>query len=167
MKRIYTQNLHVAVLVDDEDYEYLNQFNWFLTVKGYVTRNVKKADGKWTRVYMHREILKTSKGLDTEHADQNKANNQKSNLRPSTRSQNMANVRKIKKASARSQYKGVSYLNRPNLRKKWLSYIKINYKMCYNGYYDTEAEAAHVYNQFAEQLYGEFASLNEIIAPSV
>jgi hypothetical protein len=164
VKIIKTQNFQVSVLVDDEDFERLNQYNWFLTAKGYITRNVKKDNGKWTRSYMHKEILSVPEGFEVEHADQNKANNQKSNLRPATRSQNMANVRRAQKVNAHSKYKGVSFLKKNGyvLKKPWLSYIKVDYKMYYNGYYDTEAEAAHIYNQFAEQIFGEFAYLNVI-----
>ena len=162
MKIIKTQNLSVSVLVDDDDFNRLKEFNWFITVKGYITRNVKKDNGKWTRAYMHKDILKVPDGFEVEHADQNKANNQKSNLRAATRSQNMANVRRAQKDGAHSKYKGVSKLTGRGLKKPWLSYIKVEYKMYYNGYYSTEEEAAHTYNQFAEQIYGEFAYLNEI-----
>lgn len=166
MRIIKTQNMGgISVLVDDEDFERLNQYNWFIVAKGYVVRNAKKDNGKWTRVYMHKDILEVPEGYEVEHADQNKANNQKSNLRPATRSENMANVRRAQKAGAHSKYKGVSKLNRPNLKRKWLSYIKVDYKMYYNGYYETEEEAAHVYNQFAEQIFGEFAYLNVIDWP--
>lgn len=161
MKVIYPTNIRIPVLVDDDKYEELNRSSWYITKNGYIARSVW-TDGRNQTEYMHRRILGVPKGVDAEHKDRNRANNQMSNLRPSTRSQNMANVRKIKKLSARSKYKGVSYLDRPNLKKKWLSYIRLDYKMYYNGYYETEEEAAHVYNQFAEQIFGEFAALNDI-----
>lgn len=163
MRRIRLTNFKMDALVDDEDYPELIKHTWYLSKQGYAARSYWNVEKQTTgTIYMHRLILKTPGGFDTEHIDLNKLNNQKSNLRVATRSQNMANVRRAKKEQARSQYKGVSYLDRPKLRKKWLSYIKIDYKMYYNGYYETEQEAAHIYNQFAEQVFGEFAYLNDI-----
>jgi hypothetical protein len=162
MKKIYTENLGgVAVLISDEDYEWARQYKWFVGKRGYIVRNVKIGD-KWTRRTMHREINKTPAGFDTEHSDQNKHNNQRNNLRNGTRSQNMANVSRIKKETSHSKYKGVSRLKRSKLKNQWLAYIKLNYKMYWLCYYETQEEAAHMYNQFAEQIYGEFASLNDI-----
>lgn len=163
MRRIKLHKYGYA-LVDDEDYEYLNQFKWHLTARGYVGRSVwVKGTGKGTTILMHRELLKVSKGFEVEHADQNRLNNQKSNLRPATRSQNMANVRRVKATNAHSKYKGVSRLTRPNLKNQWLAYIKIDYQMIYIGYFKDEKDAAHCYNQFAEQLYDNFACPNDIV----
>ncbi len=162
MKKIYTKNLNVPVLVDDDDYDYLNQFKWYFGNNGYVVRNLKTDDGKWTRQTMHREVLKVPRGMDTEHKDRNRTNNQKANLRAATRSQNMANVKRAKAETAHSQFKGVSRLKRKNLLNQWMAYIKVDYKMYYLGYYATEEEAAHMYNQFACQIFEDFAHLNDI-----
>lgn len=162
MQRIKLTNMEMYALCDDEDYARLNKYKWRLNKRGYVCTSVWfKGTGRGTVLLMHRLVYMVPKGIDTDHIDQNKANNQKANLRPVTRSQNMMNVTRTK-TNARSKYKGVSYLDRPNLKKKWLAYIRLDYKMYYFGYHETEVEAAHVYNQVAEQLFGEYASLNDI-----
>lgn len=159
MRILPLSNSKIPVLVDDEDYDDLMQFNWQLNVRtGYITRS-NWHDGKHDTEYLHRRIMKAPKGMDVDHIDRNRFNDQKSNLRICRRSENMANS--VPRRGL-SKYKGVSKLNRPNLKKKWLSYIKVEYKTYYNGYYETEAEAAHVYNQFAEQIFGEFAYINDI-----
>ena len=156
------KNVKVAILVSIEDFDRLKDFNWFIDAQGYASRNVKLDVNKWTRRYMHREVLTVDKGMDVEHKNQNKLDNRRSNLRSANRSQNMANVRKLKSKTSHSIYKGVSKLNRDNLKNKYLAYIKVDYKTYYLGYYETQEEAAHMYNQFAEQIHGEFASLNVI-----
>src|ERR1035437_132783 len=67
-------------IVDNEDYEFLNQFNWYMTDNGYaVYRHL--ANGTKRTVRMHRLINKTPKGLVTDHINQDKLDNRKSNLR--------------------------------------------------------------------------------------
>jgi hypothetical protein len=160
MRKVRLTNFKMFALVDDDDYDLVTKFSWYLSKAGYAARSYwipdKNTNGT---MYMHRLILGTSKGFDTEHKDQNKLNNQKGNLRLSTRSENMVN---LKARSGSSKYKGVSKVKKWNLKKPWLSYIKVDYKTYYNGYHATEAEAAHIYNQFAEQVFGEFAYLNVI-----
>ncbi len=160
MKRIKLTNFDMYALVDDEDYEELSKHTWHLTKRGYAARSYwipeRKTNGT---IYMHRAILGTSKGLDTEHGDQNKLNNQKWNLRPSTRSENMANIRA---RSGLSKYKGVSFYKRKNMKKPWVAYIKKDYKNHHLGYFATENEAARAYNAKAVELFGEFSSLNEV-----
>ena len=160
MKKIRLTNFRVDALVDDEDYAELITHTWYLSKAGYASRSYWIPERKQSgTVYMHRHILKTEKGFDTEHIDQNKLNNQRANLRTATRSENMAN---LPARGGLSKHKGVSRLKRPKLKKPWLAYIKLNYKTYYLGYFETEEEAAHMYNQFAEQIYGEFASLNDV-----
>lgn len=162
MKIIYASNIKAPILVDDEDFEELSKYKWQLNHNGYAQRSIWK-DGKTTSVTMHRQLMLPDKGTDVDHQDGNRINNQRSNLRLATRSENMANMRKIKSLSAHSKHKGVSRLKRAKLKNQWIAYIKLDYKTYYLGYYNTEEEAAHMYNQFAEQIYGEFASLNDIL----
>lgn len=164
MKRIKLRNTRsMYAMVDDNDFERLNMHKWRLHPQGYACTSIwLKGTGKGTVAVMHRMVLVPQDGMDIDHKDQNKINNQRQNLRIVTRSQNMSNVRKIKDDTAHSQYKGVSRLKRFNLKKQWLAYIRLDYKTYYFGYYEDEREAAHVYNQVAEQLFGEYASLNDI-----
>lgn len=59
----------------------------------------------------------------------------------------------------RSGYRGVRWEYSAN---KWGAYIYINRKPVYLGTSTNPRELAHIYNQFAEQLFGDKAKLNEI-----
>jgi len=145
-----------VALVDDEDFEALNQFNWYAQKHGdtpYAGRKII-IDGKKVMQYMHGAIL-SGKGVD--HIDGNGCNNTRSNLRFCTQSENAMNMRKQENTS--SIYKGVSFSKQ---RVKWEAYIMINRKRIRLGYFDTEVEAAKAYNAKAIELFCEFANLNEI-----
>ena len=145
-------------LVDDADFEWLNQYKWS-AVKGtytfYAARSAKDENGKFKRVQMHREITQTPKGLQTDHADGNGLNNQRSNLRVCTIQQNQHNTTSHRDSS--SKYKGVSW---KKSGKKWLARIKINAERRHIGVYKTEIEAAQAYDKVAKESFGEFARLN-------
>ena len=67
-------------IIDDKDFEYLNQWKW--TYDGrYAIRSVAFTVGKRSKIYMHRIILNTPVGMDTDHIDMNRLNNQRLNLR--------------------------------------------------------------------------------------
>jgi hypothetical protein len=79
----------IVTQVDDEDFEYLNQFQWF-NHYGYVVR-MEKINGKNKTIRMHREIMKTPDSLVVDHIDHNTLNNQKSNLRNCSSRENVMN----------------------------------------------------------------------------
>jgi len=93
-----------------------------------------------------------------DHKDRNPENNSVANLRWCTHGQNMANQSKTKFEKT-SKFKGVCFNKGKN---KWMSTIHYKQKKLFLGYHDTEAEAAHVYNEIAEILFKEFAALNHI-----
>lgn len=149
-------------LVDDEDYEYLNQWKWYAAKDGrtyYACRNSSRIGGKQTSIKMHREILGLSnpKAI-SDHIDGNGLNNQKGNLREATKTQNNAN-RKSADNSA-SKYLGVNWLP---VRKKWKAELRKNGKLFFLGRFNNEIDAAIAYNKKAVELHGEFARLNKII----
>lgn len=142
-------------LVDDEDFEYLNQWKWHIA-NGYVKRTQylkgdKKELRKRTTIQMHRVIMNTPIGMETDHRDGNKLNNQKNNLRFATRSQNMMNIG-LRKDNV-SGIKGVSWNKRD---KKWQPQICINQKIISLGYCNSKEEAIEKYNKKARELFGEF-----------
>ncbi len=141
--------------VDDEDFEYLNQFNWWVTKKksGYYAfrqegRNV---------IYMARQIMNAQKGDYVDHRNHNTLDNQKYNLRICTHSQNLQNM-KIRSGCS-SRYKGVDFYKN---RKKWRGKIKVGCKYVFLGLFEREDDAALAYNEAADKYFGEFAKLNII-----
>jgi hypothetical protein len=143
-------------LVDDEDYEKLNSFNWHAD-KGRHTLYAERTkwNGKsYVKFKMHRDIMQSPQGADVDHRDGNGLNNQRHNLRPCTRSQNQHN-RRLQGGS--SVYKGVHW-NKD--AKKWHGTIQCNKEKFHLGLFTDEIEAAKAYDNKAKELFGEFAYLN-------
>lgn len=145
-------------LVDDEDYERLINFKWNCTTFGYATRSIKNksTNGKHVVIWMHREIMNTPKGMDTDHIDGDKLNNKKTNLRICTRSQNNMN-QKPQRTKYSSKYKGVYFYKKYN---KWGSQININKTKHFIGFYENEEEAAYAYNEKSKEMFGEYAIIH-------
>lgn len=156
-----------VALVDDEDYEWLSQWKWYVikkTVKGkfygfYAARTVRflKSNGKLVKrtIFMHREILETPDGFLTDHIDHNGLNNQRVNLRIALPFQNQGN--RLGNRLSKSQYKGVSWHKEKH---KWQSKIKTKVKIKHLGYFESEIDAALAYDKAAKEVFGEFAYLN-------
>ncbi len=162
MKEIQLTQGKVA-LVDDEDYEYLNQYKWYANKNAntfYAVRNLsinKKNDSK---IFMHRFITNNmNPKMHTDHFNGNGLDNRKINLRICTNSQNAMN--QTKQINNTSGYKGVTYFKNTS-NKKWMAAITVNKKRFYLGVYIDIKDAARAYNEAAIKLYGEFAKLNEI-----
>jgi len=156
MKKIYLKNKDVYALVDDEDFDELNQWKWYADEIGGVMYVKRRRYPDRKMLYMHREILKAGDNL-VDHKDHNGLNNQRSNLRICSSSQNQWNKRS--KRNGTSKYIGVSY---DISRGKWTARCCINYKNHNIGRFDTEVKAALAYNKKAIELHGEFANLNII-----
>lgn len=160
MKTIKLSQGKVA-LVDDEDYERVNQHKWYAYKhrgQYYAQRNVYE-NGKQSPEQMHRFILE-SKPDDpmVDHKDNVGLNNQRSNLRPCTNGQNMMNRKKNQKGS--SIYKGVHTRKDSD---KFFVRIQINGKKTSIGFFENENDAGRAYNDAAIKHYGEFAKLNVLV----
>ena len=158
MKEIQLTQGKVA-LVDDEDYEYLNQFKWHVNKYGnifYAYRNIKKLNGKQSSFSMHRTIMNANKGCIIDHINQDTLDNRKINLRICTQSQNQMNRNKTIKN--KTGYKGV--IQKSN--NKFGVQITLNKKIIHIGYYIDPKDAARAYNEAAIKYHGEFANLNKI-----
>lgn len=140
-------------LVDDEDFEYLNQWKWHVTRKRsnwYAQRWIGKKS-----ILMQNVILNLTEEERADHTDGDGLNNQRYNLRKATSLQNSRNRRK--RNYTKYPYKGIRLFG-----DKWQAYITIEKKQKHLGMYRTAEDAAAMYNQIAKQYFGEFAKLNII-----
>jgi len=145
-------------LVDDEDYERVNQYKWCINSNGYAVTSYRDSNGKRKAMKMHRFILNLNKGDSlVDHRDTIRINNQKYNLRVASFVENLRN-QKINKNN-KSGFKGVR-LHKPS--SLYIAQIGINGKQKHIGYFKCPVEAAKAYNEAAIKYFGEFAQLNEI-----
>lgn len=140
-----------VTLVDDADYEYLNQFKW---CAWHNQNGIWYAVRTPMRVYhaMHRVILGiTDSKTYTDHIDGDGLNNQRSNLRLATPAQNVRNTR-IQKNN-KSGHKGVSWDKTSN---KWRTAIQVDGKGKTLGRFSKIEDAIAAYEEAATKLFGEF-----------
>ena len=155
MKQIPLVNNRGVALIDDEDYDLVSKYKWYLLKKPTKMYAVSHRKDR-TILKMHRLVMGEPKGMDIDHRFGTGLDNQKSNLRVCTRSQNNMNRGKISKATS-SKYKGVCWSEN---EQKWLSLIKIKGKRIYIGSFVSEVKAAKAYDKKARELFGEFAKPN-------
>jgi hypothetical protein len=149
--------------VDDIDFERVNQYKWYANIKSkYSTPYAYRKqwipeEKKYISIAMHRFILGiTGDVLDVDHRNGKTLDNTRENLRVATTQDNMRNM----KIHDGRKYKGVSFCNRPTLKKKWRVYIQVNGKFKQLGYFQTAEEAAKCYDVACKEYFGSFARLN-------
>lgn len=150
---------HSWAAVDDDKFEYLNQWKWRFNSWGYILRGERK-NGDYKAVFMHREVLKPMENEVIDHINLDKTNNTLKNLRACSNAQNVRNIGLRK--DNKSGYKGVHY---NKFHQKWCSQITVNNKQINLGYFDCKHQAALVYNNYAKELHEDFAWFNKINKP--
>lgn len=137
-----------VILVDDEDFEWLNQWNWW-TRKGYA---IAKPDGK-NAVRMHRMILgATDDDVFVDHRNGVKLDNRRHNLRACTREENAQNRKR--NAGTIVPFKAVTKRARCA---GYIARIGFNGRRIYLGHFQTAELAHEFYCLAADMLHGDFA----------
>jgi hypothetical protein len=159
MKEIPLTQGKVA-LVDDEDFDFINQWKWSACKSGktyYATRK-KRIAGKDKGFSMHRVLLGIKRRyIFCDHKDGNGLDNRRANIRISSRRQNQANKDPL--PGRTSKFMGVSFRKDT---KKWQVAISYRGHSIHLGTYSDEILAAKTYNKVAIEVHGEFARLNVI-----
>lgn len=146
-------------LVDDADVALVSTYEWTL-LRGHNGKLYAYKGSGGVVVYMHRLIVGTPAGMETDHRNGDGLDNRRSNLRAATAGQNRANMGKPRRpddAPHTSQYKGVNW---DKSRDRWQAKIVVDGLHRNLGRYDDEADAARAYDDAALAAWGEFAWLN-------
>jgi len=145
-------------LVDDKDYNYINQFKWFVNKigKNYYAIRKSKLNGKQISILMHRELLSLEYGnkLQGDHITGNTLDNCMSNLRVCTNAQNAYNQKASKGSSC---FKGVDW---HKLTRRWRARIMVSGINKHLGLFINENDAALCYDYLAIKYFGDFARTN-------
>ena len=137
-----------TVLIDEQDGYLFDKYRWHIA-HGYVVRHRGPGDDSF--VYLHREVLGFPDSEHIDHANRDKLDNRRANLRPCTKAQNQANL----PGRNRWGYKGVQITGN-----QFAALIRDGDKRRYLGRYATPEEAARAYDRAAREVHGEFAWLN-------
>lgn len=144
-------------MVDDEDYDYLNQWRWHFS-HGYAMR---RQSNPRKYIYMHREIMgiadKNGK-IQIDHIDRNGLNNRRSNLRICSRRENRGN-QKIN-SNNKSGYRGVCFDKTIKGNLKWRARISAKHNEIFLGRFTNSEDAARAWDTAAKKYFGDFARLN-------
>lgn len=149
-----------VALVDDEDFECVNQFKW----------HAHNSHGRWyaermgprpkrQRIKMHRVIANRMGIVDAsrviDHRDGHTLDNRRINLRPATTAENNRNQKTFQTNTL-----GLKGVSRTNRGKPFMARISPDNHCLYLGAFDTAEQAARAYDAAARMFFGEFARTN-------
>ena len=123
-------------IVDATDFVWLNQWKWTAMKKGSRSKGFyayrQAGADKRASILMHRLVLSTPAGLDTDHKDNDGLNNRRSNLRALERTQNNYSTGLM--ANNTSGVRGVAWSKSAKL---WRAYIGVSKSRVELGYFQT------------------------------
>jgi len=128
-----SNNQNIEFMFDEEDLDKVKPFLWRYTPQGYITTKVNPNNGRknWR---LHHCILGFvyGGGLEVDHADRNRLNNRKNNLRVVPHEVNNQNC-KLRINSHKSGFIGVNW-NKD--KQKWVATIYKGKRYYYGSYID-------------------------------
>ena len=156
--RLYGPDCYITLtrgfeaVVDEADAALASQHNWYVEPKvgGLMyARSEMLVQGRWTKVYLHRFLIRPEPDYVIDHIDGDGLNNRRSNLRVCLHKENIRNSVSRK---ANGLPKGVHPYD--GRFKAYIQADGVTYKL---GFFDTVEEAGEAYRRAAEELHGVFA----------
>lgn len=132
--------------ISDADLELVSKHNWYENDQGYAYTKYYK-DGKQIQLRMHRLIMNTPDGKDTDHINRNRLDNRRSNLRIVDRTTNNFNTGLYSHNT--SGHKGVGWHKAAG---KWVARIQYRGKTIHLGCFNDIKNAISA-RKLAEEQY--------------
>lgn len=146
---IYTDKHRVPFQIDDDDYEVVKRYFWFIR-DGYPSTAAGKGDQARCR-RIHEFLLgRAPDGLEWDHIDRDRLNNKRSNLRAVTHSFNLHN--RGAQRNNRTGHPGVVYRDQ---FKTYRAQIKVMGKMIHIGSFKTLESAVKARTEAKAELVGQ------------
>lgn len=150
MKKIPLPQSRFA-LVDNDIFDQVSEFNWHVDGRGYVKSSLSHQKGsKWGTVHkakaLHHVVMPPKIGVEIDHINCNKLDNQRKNLRYVTRSINIMNG--SRRSTNKSGHRGVCSWWRDG---GWRAYAVVNGKQIHLGYFKELDEAIKARKQFEKE----------------
>lgn len=139
------------IKVSECDYEFASKYLWSISKSGYAYRGNQNG-AKYERPYLHSELLGLNDEQYGDHINGDRLDNRRTNLRVVTNQQNSWNRDKVS-----GRYRGVNW---DHTRNKWIAGITVDGKRTALGRFDSEEEAARVYDKKSIELFGQYARPN-------
>lgn len=139
-------------IVDLCDRPIVEPYLWHMGTHGYATRH--EGDHK---VYVHQTLpIDVPEGMEVDHKNRNKLDNRRCNLRPALHFQNCCNTVWALPHKT-SRFRGVTW---DKSKRKWAAQIKSRGATKHLGRFDSEEQAARIWDEAARSSRGEFALTN-------
>ena len=145
----YCSNTRNEFYFDMDDYEKIKNITWYEKIRKDGFRRIAGRSRLTGDVVLMHTVLGFSW---CDHIDRNELNNRKHNLRVATKQDNARNHNKQKNNT--SGFIGVCFNKSAN---KWMSYIMIDKKNIYLGYFVNKEDAIRARLEAEKKYFGEFA----------
>lgn len=148
---IFTTNgkRDVEVLIDDEDWPLVSQYQWWAVNQHGTIYIINRA------LKLHRVIMDAPNGYSVDHINGNTLDNRKGNLRICLNKDNVKNSKRPHNNT--SGVKGVCW---DKNRSKWMAKIKVDQRTINLGRYNDIEEANKAYFNAGRKYFGEFFRAN-------